>query len=45
MLITSREYPETIVTTMAFDAAVLAERPEDVQKVVAAYFDAVDYIK
>lgn len=45
VLITSREYPETIITTMAFDATVLAERPEDVQKVVAAYFDAVDYIK
>jgi NitT/TauT family transport system substrate-binding protein len=45
VLITSREYPEIIVTTMTFDAAVAADRPEDVQKIVAAYFDAVEYIK
>jgi len=45
VLITSRDYPETIITTMAFDAATLAERPSDVQKVVAAYFDALEYIK
>jgi NitT/TauT family transport system substrate-binding protein len=45
VLITSREYPETIITSMVFDAAVVAERPDDVQKVVAAYFDALEYIK
>jgi NitT/TauT family transport system substrate-binding protein len=45
VLITSREYPETIITSMVFDAAVVAERPADVQKVVAAYFDAVEYIQ
>lgn len=45
VLITSREYPETIITTMTFNAAVIADRPEDVQKVVAAYFDALEYIK
>jgi NitT/TauT family transport system substrate-binding protein len=45
VLITSREYPETIITSMTFDAAVVAERPEDVQKVVAAYFDTLEYIK
>jgi NitT/TauT family transport system substrate-binding protein len=45
VLITSREYPETIITTMTFDAATIAERPDDVQKVVAAYFDALEYIK
>jgi len=44
VLITSREYPETIITSMVFDAHTLEERPDDVQKVVAAYFDAVDYI-
>ena len=45
VLITSRDYPETIITSMVFDAQTIAKRPEDVQKVVAAYFDAVDYIK
>ncbi len=45
VLITSRDYPEIIITTMTFDAAVVEERPEDVQKIVAAYFDAVEYIK
>ncbi len=45
VLITSREYPETIITSMVFDATVVAERPDDVQKVVAAYFDALEYIK
>lgn len=45
VLITSRDYPETIITSMIFDAKTVAERPEDVKKVVAAYFDAVEYIK
>jgi len=45
VLITSRDYPETIITTMTFDMAALKDRPDDVQKVVAAYFDAVEYIK
>ena len=45
VLITSRDYPETIITTMTFDAKVVEERPKDVQAVVAAYFDAVEYIK
>lgn len=45
VLITSRDYPETIITTMTFDASVVKERPEDVKAVVAAYFDAVEYIK
>ena len=45
VLITSREYPETIITTMTFDAAIVKQRPQDVQNIVAAYFDAVDYIK
>ncbi|MBI5963490.1 MAG: ABC transporter substrate-binding protein [Chloroflexi bacterium] len=45
ILITSREYPETIITTLTFDAAIVEQRPEDVQKIVAAYFDAVEYIK
>ncbi len=45
VLITSRDYPETIITSMVFDTATVEERPEDIQKVVAAYFDAVEYIK
>lgn len=45
VLITSREYPEAIITSMVFDAETIEDRPADVQKVVAAYFEAVDYIK
>ncbi len=45
VLITSREYPETIITTMTFDAKIVDSRPEDVRKIIAAYFDAVEYIK
>ncbi len=45
VLITSRDYPETIITTMTFDETVIQERPQDVQAVVAAYFDAVEYLK
>lgn len=45
VLITSREYPETIITTITFDAGIVKRRPKDVQNIVAAYFDAVDYIK
>jgi NitT/TauT family transport system substrate-binding protein len=45
VLITSRDYPETIITTMTFDAETVRTRPEDVQNIVAAYFDAVEYIK
>jgi len=45
VLITSRDYPETIITTMTFDAETIRQRPGDVEKVVAAYFDAVNYIK
>jgi len=45
VLITSREYPEMIITTMTFDANVIETRRKDVQSIVAAYFDAVEYIK
>jgi len=45
ILITSRDYPETIITTMTFDAQVAETRSNDVKKIVAAYFDAVEYIK
>ena len=45
VIITSREYPKAIVTTMVFDAQLVEQRPTDVQKVVVAYFDAVRYIQ
>jgi len=45
VLITSRDYPETIFTTMSFDATVAKERRDDVRKVVGAYFEAVSYMK
>lgn len=45
ILITSREYPETIITTMTVDAETVRTRQKDIQNVVAAYFDAVEYMK
>jgi len=45
VIITSRDYPKTIVTTMAMSDDMIARRPDDVQKVVAAYFDAVKYME
>ena len=45
VIITSREYPGEIVTTMAVSGELIAERPGDVQKIVAGYFDAVAYIE
>lgn len=45
VLVTSRDYPESLITTMTFDADVIKSRPEDVQRIVDAYFDAVEYIK
>jgi len=45
ILITSRDYPETIITTMTFDNDVIRQRPDDVQKITAAFFDAVEYMK
>lgn len=45
VLITSRGYPETIITTLAFDAAVIRQRPEDVRRTAAAYFEAFAYLR
>jgi len=45
VLVTSRDYPESIITTMTFDADIIKSRPKDVQRIVDAYFDAVEYIK
>jgi NitT/TauT family transport system substrate-binding protein len=45
ILITSQDYPETIITTMTFNGTIVEEHTEDVQKIVSAYFEAVEYIK
>ncbi len=44
IITTSRDYPRTIVTTMVVDDGLIARRGDDVQKVVAAYFDAVQFM-
>jgi NitT/TauT family transport system substrate-binding protein len=41
VIITSRDYPETIITTMAVDKKLIEKRADDVQKIVSAYFDAL----
>ncbi len=43
VLITSRDYPRTIVTTMVMSEKLITARRADAQKVVVAYFDALDY--
>lgn len=43
VLITSRDYPRTIVTTMVMSEKLITTRRADAQKIVAAYFDALDY--
>jgi NitT/TauT family transport system substrate-binding protein len=43
VLVTSRDYPRTIVTTMVMSEKLLTTRRADAQKIVAAYFDALDY--
>ncbi len=45
MIITSHDYPKTIVTTMVVDVELIASRRDDVQKIVSAYFDAVWFIE
>jgi len=45
VIITSRDYPKAIVTTMALSDELIAKRRDDVQKIVSAYFDAVQFIK
>jgi len=45
VIITSRDYPKAIVTTMVASAELIARRPGAVQKIVSAYFDAVRFIK
>jgi NitT/TauT family transport system substrate-binding protein len=44
VIITSRDYPETIVTTMAVNKDLIDKRREDVQKIVTAYFDALAFV-
>lgn len=45
VIITSRDYPETIVTTMAVSKDLIDRRREDVQKVVASYFEALRLVE
>ncbi|MEE9402493.1 MAG: ABC transporter substrate-binding protein [Desulfobacteria bacterium] len=45
VIITSRDYPKTIVTTMVVSDDLIAKRRDDVQKIVSAYFEAVRFIK
>ncbi|MES9996818.1 ABC transporter substrate-binding protein [Desulfovibrio aminophilus] len=45
VLIDSRSYPDTILTTMTFAAEVVRDRPEDVRRVLAAYFEAFDFLR
>ena len=45
VIITSRDYPKAIVTTMVVSDDLIARRRDDMQKIVAAYFDAVQFIQ
>jgi NitT/TauT family transport system substrate-binding protein len=45
VIITSRAYPDQIVTTMVVSEDMIDRRREDVQAIVAAYFDAVQFIR
>ena len=45
ILVTSVDYPRTIVTTMAMSENLIQQRRADAQKIVAAYFDALAYTK
>jgi NitT/TauT family transport system substrate-binding protein len=43
VLITSKDYPRTIVTTMVMSGNLIKNRPREAQAMVAAYFDALGY--
>jgi NitT/TauT family transport system substrate-binding protein len=45
VLITSRAYPDAIITSMVVSDGLIAKRKDDVQKIVAAYFDALRFIQ
>jgi NitT/TauT family transport system substrate-binding protein len=45
VLASTREYPNLIVDCIAFNKDVVAQHPEDVQKIVNAIFRAIDYWK
>ncbi|MFN8121278.1 MAG: ABC transporter substrate-binding protein [Thermoleophilia bacterium] len=45
VLFDSADYPGSIPDHITFDAKTVAERPEDVQKVVNAWYDTVDFLK
>ncbi|MEK7215496.1 MAG: ABC transporter substrate-binding protein, partial [Chloroflexota bacterium] len=44
-LFTSKEFPGSIPDHLVVNGALLKERPQDVQKLVNAWFMTVDYIK
>jgi NitT/TauT family transport system substrate-binding protein len=45
VLASTKEYPNLIVDCIAFNKDVVAQHPEDVQKIVNAIFRAIDYWK
>lgn len=45
VLFSSKDYPGSIPDHIVFDAKTVAERPEDVQKVVDAWYETVAYLK
>jgi NitT/TauT family transport system substrate-binding protein len=45
VIITSRDYPKTIVTCMVASSELVEKRPKDLEKIVMAYFDAVSFLK
>ena len=44
-LVTSADYKGLIADTLVFQSDVATQRKEDVQKITAAWFDAVDYLQ
>lgn len=43
VLVTSKDYPRAIVTTMVMSGDLIRTRPREAQAMVAAYFDALAY--
>jgi len=45
VIITSKNFPKMIVTTMVVSEKLFKERPKDVQNIILAYFDALNFIQ
>ena len=45
VIITSRDYPKAIVTTLVLSDELISNRRDDAQKIVAAYIDAVRFME